>query len=335
MPTLHLRARRIARSYALRAAISIGLLAVVLSRVDLAEIGRRIVNGNWWLFALAVGVLVAALLLGGLRWHLFLVAAGVPTSRRVAVKAFLSGAFAANFLPTAVGGDLVRGWVGAKAGYRARAYASVVADRVSVVACAFVLAWGAVLLADDVPEASVRTLVTATVALVIAVSFAQLLLAGSTPATCKRLIPRRLVPAARDLRGGLRASLAPRVLAFTTLTGLGYQLLVLTTTWLVAQAVDVDLAFMTLAIVLPSVLVLSAIPVSIGGLGVRELAFVALLDPFGVSATDATLVALMAGATYALATAPGAVTLLVRRRAGPDGAAPESEVAALDRLSDG
>ncbi len=305
----------------LRASISIGLLLAVLSQVDLAAIGRQLRSGNWALFALAVGVLVLALVLGGVRWHRFLAAARVPTTRLVAVKAFFAAAFASNFLPAAVGGDVVRGWVGAKAGYRTRAYASVIIDRVSVVACAFVLAWAAVVL-DDAPVASVRTLMTATLVLVIAVALLCLLLGGSSPTRLKRVIPRRLVPAARDLREGLRLSVAVPVLAATTPTGIGYQLLVLTTTWLLSEAVNVDVAFTALAIVFPSVLVLSAIPVSLGGLGVRELAFVALLAPFGVSATDATLVALMAGAAYALATAPGAVTLLLDRRAAQAGIAP-------------
>ncbi len=317
MPGLRLAARRVARSYALRVSISVALLAAVLSRVDLAEIGHQLQNGSLGLFALAVAFVMGAVVIGGLRWHTFLVAVAVPTSHRTAVKAFFAGMFATNFLPASVGGDLVRGWVGATAGYRALAYASVIVDRASVLGCAFVVAWTSVLLAGGVPASAVRTLAIATVVFGVAAALLVVgVLLGTSPrVSLRRFVPRRLLPAARDFGYGLRASLdRPRVFVSTTVTGIAYQVMLITATWLLGRAVDVELAFSAVAIVLPSVLLLSAIPVSIGGLGVRELAFVTLLAPFGVSGTDATLVSLLAGAAYVLATSPGAVTLFAGRR---------------------
>ena len=309
--------RRVARSYTFRVAVSVVLLLAVLSRVDLREIANQLRDGHPGLFVLAVAVIMCAVVTGGVRWHAFLALVSVAASRRDAVRAFFAGAFATNFLPASIGGDLVRGWVATSAGHRARAFASVIVDRASVFGCGIILAWTAVVLADDVPATAVKVLVvTTTVFLTGAALFVLGVIVGtSSRVSLRRFVPSRVLPVTRDFGRGLRASFAhPRVFVSTTASGLLYQVLVVTGIWLLARAVDVAISFPAVAIVLPSVLVLAAIPISIGGLGVRELAFVTLLAPFDVSATDATLVSLLAGAAYVLATAPGAVTLLAGRR---------------------
>jgi glycosyltransferase 2 family protein len=308
--------RRVLGSYAFRIAVSLVLLVAVLSRVDLRMILNQLGDGRPELFLLAVAAIMCAVVIGGVRWHAFLAVVSVAVSYRDAVKAFFAGAFATNFLPASVGGDLVRGWVAAKPGSRARAFASVVVDRASVLGCAFVLAWIAALLADDVPATSIRILgVTTIVFAVVAALLVLVVLLGTSRASLRRFVPDRLVPVTRDFGHGLRTSLDhPRVFVSTTLTGVAYQVMIVTGTWLLAMSVDVELAFSAVAIVLPSVLILAAMPISIGGLGVRELAFVTLLVPYGVSTTDATLVSLLAGAAYVLATAPGALMLLAGRR---------------------
>ena len=61
-------------------------------------------------------------------------------------------------------------------------------------------------------------------------------------------------------------------------------------------------------------LILSTAPISIGGYGVREGSYVLVVGYAGVSATDATLFSLLSAAAFALASLPGALALLVRRR---------------------
>jgi hypothetical protein len=60
------------------------------------------------------------------------------------------------------------------------------------------------------------------------------------------------------------------------------------------------------------VLVVTALPFSLGGLGLREGSYVVLLHQAGVSTTDATLVSLLATLLFALATLPGAYALVKR-----------------------
>jgi uncharacterized membrane protein YbhN (UPF0104 family) len=82
--------------------------------------------------------------------------------------------------------------------------------------------------------------------------------------------------------------------------------------WLVSRSLEIHLSFAVLAAILPLVLLVSALPISIGGLGVREWSYVVLLNRVGVGATDATILSLAAAVANVVAGLPGAVMLLVR-----------------------
>jgi hypothetical protein len=88
--------------------------------------------------------------------------------------------------------------------------------------------------------------------------------------------------------------------------GLVVQGLVLFAVWLCARAISVDVPFAVLAVSVPTVLILSALPLSIGGFGVREGSFVLLLGRAGVNSSDATVLSLLTAAAFALASLPSA-----------------------------
>src|SRR5207253_1306857 len=78
---------------------------------------------------------LASFLVAGIRWHLFLRAAGIDATRRATVAAYLTGAFANNFLPSQFGGDVTRAWIVSTRGARVVAAATVVVDRATALAC--------------------------------------------------------------------------------------------------------------------------------------------------------------------------------------------------------
>jgi hypothetical protein len=78
---------------------------------------------------------------------------------------------------------------------------------------------------------------------------------------------------------------------------------------MLARAIDVHLPFATAAVVLALVTVVTLIPISIGGFGVREGSYVVLLAGASIAATDATLISVLSVATLFLASLPGAFML--------------------------
>jgi len=300
-----------AGSLVVRLVVSLGLLAIVASQVDLATAWSRVSGGSWAWFGLAVVALEASFVLAARRWLLFLRAAAIAMTKGAALRAYLVGAFTSNFLPTQFGGDVTRGWMAGAPGTRVRAMTTVVVDRASALACLIVVAW-AVYATDhsSVPASLVGFLALATVGLVILGAVAALLAGGARRAS---RLEGRIGGAARETTATVRACLESRVITRTFVLGLAFQALVLLAVWLLARTISLEVSFAVLAVVVPAVLILSAAPVSIGGLGVREASFVVLLGRAGVTSTDATVLSLLTAAAFALASIPGALALLDRR----------------------
>jgi uncharacterized membrane protein YbhN (UPF0104 family) len=302
--------RRLARSLWVRAVVSICLLAAVATQIDFGLIRSRLSGGSWGWFVLAALALLASFVVGGVRWQIFLVAAGVESTRRTAVRAYLIGTFTTNFLPTQIGGDVTRIFVAARPGLRTRAAVTVVLDRATALACMIAVGWFLIALNPGaVPGQLYAALASATAAFAVVTILGVLFFRAGA---LRRLVPDRARPTAVEIKIALVACLTRSTLARTLLVGLGFQALVYLAAWLVARSISLDLPAAVIGAVLAPVLILSTAPVSIGGFGVREGSFVLLLGYAGIGATNAALYSLLVAAAFALASLPGALALLHR-----------------------
>ena len=125
---LHENRQIIARSFG-------SLLAVILLVVLLKEEnGQEIISALkrvsiWYFFAAMLALLISRLFVVS-RWHVLLRSAGVGISVRHTAMLTFTGLFSSNFLPTTIGGDVVRLAGAMQLGYdRAICLASMVADR--------------------------------------------------------------------------------------------------------------------------------------------------------------------------------------------------------------
>jgi glycosyltransferase 2 family protein len=306
------RVVRAASSFWLRLLITTGLLLLVGLQVDWSAATDALTEGQWAWFATAIVVLIGSLVLGALRWHVFLQAAGIGKTWVETLRAYGIGAFSNTILPTSFGGDAARAWIiGHREAQVGRALVTVVADRLSALAC--LLALGLVAAAAD--SASVPS--SLAIALIVACSGAtagagSLVLFRAQIGKIVRRLPGRMGAALRDAGDVLGSYLRNgRLLQTTLLMGFAYQFLLVWSVWLLARTIDLKLSFALVAVTVPLVLLATMMPISIGGFGVREAGFVVLLGEAGVNATDATLLSLLSAAALALASLPGAVAFLV------------------------
>jgi uncharacterized protein (TIRG00374 family) len=289
---------------ALRVVVSMLLLGIVLAYAGVDEIARAVRDGNWAWFAAAVAVIGIASVLGAVRWRMLLQHAHIDVSELRAVRVFSAGLFLNNLLPSSFGGDAVRTWlVGRESGRLTRAAAATVVDKVTALVCLFVVAWAA--LAVDrasVPSSVIRVLGWVTLGLVAALAIAALAAAGARPIV--RRLPERPAALIREAWRALRGWAGSRALmAWLLVLGLVYQGLGVLAVVLVGKAVGVEVSFALAAAVTPTVLVAMLVPISIGGIGVREGGFVLLLGEAGIGAADATVLSLLSAASILLASA--------------------------------
>lgn len=311
---LRRRAARATGSIWFRLAVTVGLLGVVLVEVDWHTAATHLSAGRWPWLAGAVGLLELAFLVGALRWFQFLRGGEIEISLAETLRAYMIGMFSNNFLPTGFGGDATRAiLVGRPRSRLSRSATSVIADRVTSVACLVVIGWIAVAADPGVVPGSLvlAFLVVCAGGTLAAAVVAWLLVVGARHPVRHR-IPHRIRGSAGEIRSTLARYLhQPALLSWTFLLGLVFQTLTVGATWLIARSLGVDLSFALLAVVAPIVLLATVLPISIAGFGVREGSYVVLLAAAGVSHTDATLLSLLTGASLAAASLVGAVGLLV------------------------
>lgn len=110
--------------------LALGLLIYLLSRQGWGEIMQAFRQVPVWRVGFALGLtLVSRFAVAG-RWHVLLRSAGTNIPPRQTLRITFAGLFASNFLPTTIGGDVVRLGGVIRLGYdRAISLASLVVDR--------------------------------------------------------------------------------------------------------------------------------------------------------------------------------------------------------------
>jgi uncharacterized protein (TIRG00374 family) len=304
---------------ALRLLVSAALLGIVLAYADVGEVADAVRDGDWGWFAAGLALMGVPVVLGGLRWWLLLEGAQIEVPAWRGVRAFAASIVLNLVLPTAVAGDAVRTWVvGRKSGRLLGAAAATVLDKLTALVCLFAVAWaGYAFDRDAVPHSLVVVFAWLTAGLLAALVIAALTAAGIRPVLHR--FPERLAAMARESWKLVRIWSGSRKLV-ASVVGLGvvYQVLAVVVLILVGRTLGVELPFALAAVSASIVVVATLIPVSVGGLGIREGGFVLLLGEAGVDAADATLVSLLSAAAVLISSAgvAGAVYLYDALRAG-------------------
>jgi uncharacterized protein (TIRG00374 family) len=288
----------------LRVVVSVLLLGAVLVYVDVAEMARTVRDGEWAWFLVAVALMAVAAVVGALRWRVLLAGALIPVSRLRASRVFSASLVLNNVLPTSVGGDALRAWlVGRESGRLLGAATATIVDKATGLLCLFAIGWLAVAVdAGSVPGSVLGVFAWVTAGLVAALVVAALVAAGVRPVLHR--VPERLAGAIRETWATVRAwTGSARLVASVVGLGLAYQALAVLALVAVAKTVGVELSFALAAVSAAVVLVAMLVPVTIGGLGVREGGFVLLLGQADVDGASATLVSLLGAGAVVLGSA--------------------------------
>jgi glycosyltransferase 2 family protein len=302
----------------LQVVLSVGLIVLVLYTAHPARVWHALqdFDPGWFAAALALNIAVTPLM--AYRWQLLLQARGrrdVPLSWLT--ETYFVALLLGQVLPTAVGGDAVRLVdLARRTGARAEAAASIVVDRVVGTFALVVLAAAGGLLGGG--SLSTGSVLVLELFLAAGCVFLAWLFLGRSA----RPLLRRLVPTARRLRieGPARAVYddlhAYRQHRSTLVTVLALAVLaqclrVVVIAWL-ARGMGLDVGFGTFLLLGPVLFLVTVVPISLNGIGLREAAFVALLKGVGVSTADAFVLGLAFFAVGVLTAALGGAVLLRR-----------------------
>jgi uncharacterized protein (TIRG00374 family) len=309
--------------------VSVLLLGAVLIYANVGDIAEALRTGDWGWFVAAFVLMAVAAVVGAVRWRLLLHYADIDVTHRRAMQAFGTSLVLNGVLPTSMGGDVARAWVvGRESGRLVRAAAATLADKATAVLCLFVVAWIAVAVdPESVPGSVVAALFWVTVGLAAALVVVVLVAAGVRPVV--RHLPERLAAMILETWATLRTwGGSARLIGGVAALGVLYQALAVTGLVLVAKTVTVELSFALAAASGAIVVVATLLPISIGGLGVREGGFVLLLGKAGISGADATVLSLLSAALIVLA---GAAVMAVAALANLRAPAPKATARTVPR----
>jgi glycosyltransferase 2 family protein len=306
----------------LQALISAALLAFLLWSLDLAALRALFVRLPFWFYLLSLVVVLGGQVVYAWRWRLLLTEAGVRVPFLSTVRQYFIGTFLNNFLPSTVGGDFGKVYLlGRDHGYRV-VMASVVLDR--MLGLAMLATWAALalwLFRMPTPALATARLVVTGIATLLAVVLVVIGTGtGGLAARVAWLGPRAVAAAERlqrfrvDMAVSLRS---PRLMVQAALVVIGYALAA-GAVYVVFIRIQTGTAppFMMTTAVMMATAVLSNIPVSLNGLGLREHLHALLLAPLGVPREVAVAISLLFFTHLLVSSVVGAV-LWIRSRPIP------------------
>jgi uncharacterized protein (TIRG00374 family) len=308
---------------AAKVAVSLALLGYLLFTTDLEALQRRIRGGDTFYFVLAMVLYGLILAISVWRWRLLLHTQGYRASMGHLSASYLVATFFNNFLPSNIGGDVIRVRDSSRfTGSTTTSLAVVAIDRVLGLSALYVLAVGAYLAADP----AVRGLAGALPALVaLGAVFAVLALMFFRPGTTRSAMAAtglarvpwvqarfETVQAAVHV---YRDEVAAVWRAFAG--SIALQALVVYYYYYVARALHIPLALAACFLMVPLCTLVQTLPISFNGWGVRESIFILYFAQLGLPRDSALAFSLVGAGLMVLLSLSGAVVWTSRGEPAP------------------
>ena len=294
---------------AVRIVASAVMLALLLPRMHLGALlppGHQRDTVAYLLLALLTTL--GGIVLSAWRWQRVLAVFDAPARLPSLVSHYLAGQFVGNFLPSTIGGDVLRvsRLTNSSTVPGSAVFASVVIERLTGWIVLPLLTLAGLLLSPSLLKLGMAS----RLALALSIGTLLLLVAILVVAGSRRMAGRfasnegwtRFIGAVHLGVDSLRQR--PQAAAGIVGVATVYQLSPVLAAWFATRALGLHLPMVALLAFTPVVAIAQVLPLSLNGLGIREGAFVLFLGPLGVSAGQAVAVGLI---VYAL---PLAVSLL-------------------------
>lgn len=294
-----------------RILVSLALLYLSLRGVNFAVIQERLSQINLGWIALAVLMTLIQVLFGALRWREISERCSAPLTDLQAFRINMIGTFFNQTLPSAIGGDAMRLWLVNRsgAGWRAATYSVLVDRAIGLIALAIIvvasLPWSYSLIADS--RGRLALVLTDVAAISAGVGF---LLLGRLPwqwlktwwlthhiYACSVIANR----VAFDRRSG------PKIAVLS----LSVHVLAVVIAWCAARAVAAPVEFSQVFLLIPPIMLITMLPISIAGWGVREATMMVAFGYASLAPADGTVVSLLFGASSFLVGAIGGLVWIL------------------------
>ncbi len=281
-----------------RISISIAMLIFLFRMVNLQNLVDSIREARFSLLALACAVFSLNYVLAFIRWRELFTVVNIRTSDRKLLAAFSGGIFFNLFLPTSIGGDLVRS---IDLSFHTRkpgaVVATVIMDRLSgyvglmiLALCASVFNWR---LVEDKAVLSALVILAGLLCGILFVLF-NAFLYGKISVFLNNPDSGRIKEAFAGVHEHLHNFKKHRKLILTNIIiSLCIQSVTPVVFYIMARAMGLPGGIVQFLIIMPIIGALSLLPISLGGLGVRDAAVVFFFAKIGIARDAAFAMSLL------------------------------------------
>ena len=275
----------------IKAAVSLGLLGYLIYLADPKQV-LNVLDQVWYengiiYLSIAAALFLVSLVVLSFRWQILVSGYGLNISTWLLFKYYLIGLFFNNFLPTSIGGDVLRVYnLIRSSGNRTVSFASVMTERLLGISSTLILALISILLMrDEFKTNLVLYIVIGMIFLVLlffAGAFSKKLAIPIEKFTLKLTI-FRLGEKIQKFLDAIRFYSDSKIIyvkiLFVSLLG---QILIIIKAYCLGLALGIEVNPIYMFLVVPIVIILSMLP-SINGIGFRDGGYVILLAKVGVS----------------------------------------------------
>ena len=296
---------------AARILISAALLYFALRGINFAAKQSRQTQINVGWVLLSVIATIFQIFLGALRWREISVNSAAPLRTRQAFRYNMIGTFFNQTLPSSIGGDAMRLWLvkHTGAGWRAAAYSVLVDRAIGLIALAIIviasLPWSYQLISND--HGRIALLLIDLGAISAGLGF---LLLGRLPwPWLKTFWLTHHIYACSVIANQVifnRRS-GPKI----TVLSLLIHVMAVVIAWCAVRSIAAAAGFEQLFMLIPPIMLITMLPISIAGWGVREATMMVAFGYAGLAQTDGTVVSLLFGASSFIGGAIGGLVWIL------------------------
>ncbi len=288
----------------LRFVVGIIIVAYLFSKIDLGEFLQiaKLAMSSKRVVLEATSLCFLSLFLGIVRWKIILENEGIKSSFFDVFSIFFIGHFFNSFLFGAAGGDIARAYYLAKFTHhkKAEAVATVLIDRMFGFVALCVM--GVIMIGVDysfffstyeLTLAAIIMLIMFTGILVFFyLIFNPHLLAGQLALKIEKLFPRLTLVLKKMIVIMHLYKRRIRTLLMIVILSIAGHLILICYSWMIGLTMGIKLSFINYLTIIPTILTIAALPITPGGLGVREGLSVIFLRSFGATTEQAILLPL-------------------------------------------
>jgi len=262
----------------------------VLSKTNLAQIGKAVKGANIYLLLLSFSLHAIGYYASAYRWKILLAAHNMKLSISYLVQSYAVAMYFNNILPSTIGGDVVRAYDTWRAGFpKGKSITVVLVERFLGLLALLGFAIVAIFVATDFRE-KIPNLTYWVVGVFLLMVLMTIFIFINQKAISKigllmdlpgvrvfKKFGKKFADAFKEFRGKNKALCGAVVLSLIL------QINVIVHYWLISKALGMNISLVKFLFIVPIALFIMMIPVSINAIGLRENLYVFFLVPYGAS----------------------------------------------------